>query len=537
MIPADQDEAVNLFEAQDPRQLLAPDGLDPLVRKVVLNVSLPSLRDNRGDVDRVLDLLEKQSGIQNPSVPFGMVPRVSEVLHDGRGRLTVTLAMKESGAELIDVMVGDEVASNFALAVDLGSTNLVLYLLDLHRGVVLEASAVENPQVAFGEDVLSRMHHCEKPGGQAELQKVLMDTINGALAVLLQKHSIEGRQVYAVAAAGNTAMVHLCCGFSTRRLCREPYSPVINRLQISPARALGLQVHERAVFYALPNVGSYAGGDALAGILVSQMHRAEKFSVLVDVGTNAEIVLGNRHWLMVAAGAAGPALEGGVVRCGMRAGPGAIDHVQIDRGSLRPTWSTIGGLPPKGICGSGLIDLMAELFLSGVIDERGKIDRVAENIMESDGHQAYRLVPAEQSGTGAPIVLTQFDLENLLRTKAAMYTALTVMTRQAGLSFGDLESFFVAGTFGSYIDPEKAVTLGMVPDIPLERYRTLHNSAGMGACLCLLSNEKRRELEEISRRVTYVELNVDGDFMPLLSAAMFLPHTDAAQFPSVRARR
>ncbi len=508
-----------------------------MVRKVFLNVSLPSLRDNRGDVDRVLDLLEKQSSIRNPSVPLGMVERLSEVLHESGGPLTVTLAVKERTAEVIDAVAGNEVARNFALAVDLGSTNLVFYLLDLHRGVVLEESAVENPQVAFGEDVLSRMHYGETGEGAIELQTVLIRAINGTLAALLRKHGIERRHVYAVAAAGNTAMVHFFCGFSTRRLCREPYSPVMNRLQICPARSFHLQVHDNAVFYALPNVGSYAGGDALAGILVSQMHRAEKYSVLVDVGTNAEIVLGNRHWLMVAAGAAGPALEGGVVRCGMRAAPGAIEAVRIDPGSLRPTWSTIGGLPPKGICGSGLIDLMAELFLRGVIDERGKIVKEAEDIVELNGHKAYRLVTQEDSGTGAPIVLTQFDLENLLRTKAAMYTALTVMTRQAGLSFEDLEFFFVAGTFGAYIDPEKAVTIGMVPDIPLERYRSLHNSAGTGACLCLFSNARRRELEEISQRVTYVELNVDGDFMPLLSAAMFLPHTDASQFPSVAARR
>ncbi len=524
-------------DPKDSRQLLARDALDPLVRKVFLEVPLPSLRDNRGDVDRVLDLLEKQSDVRNPSVPLGMVRHLSEVLYESRGPLTVTLAVKESSTEVIDAAAGNQVGMNFALAVDLGSTNLVFYLLDLHRGVVLDESTAENPQVRFGEDILSRIHYCEREEGAAELQTVLIQAINGALAKLLQKNGIDRRHVYAVAAAGNTTMVHLFCGFSTHRLCREPYSPVVNRLQICPARDFDLEVHENAVFYALPSVGSYAGGDALAGILVSQMHRAEKFSVLVDVGTNAEIVLGNRHWLTVAAGAAGPALEGGVVGCGMRAAPGAIDQVRMDRKTLRPTWSTIGRIPPRGICGSGLIDLMAELFLSGVIDERGKIVIGAQGVVERDGHTAYRLVPADQSGTGTPIDLTQLDLDNLLRTKAAMYTALTVMTRQAGLSFHDLEYFFVAGTFGAYIDPEKAISIGMVPDIPLARYRALHNSAGVGACLCLLSNAKRRELEEISRRVTYVELNVDGDFMPLLNAAMFLPHTDASQFPSVTAKR
>jgi uncharacterized 2Fe-2S/4Fe-4S cluster protein (DUF4445 family) len=263
------------------------------------------------------------------------------------------------------------------------------------------------------------------------------------------------------------------------------------------------------------------------------MYEEEDPCLLVYVGTNAEIILGNRHWLMVAAGAAGPALEGGVVKCGMRAARGAIEKVRIDRKTLRADYAVIGGGEPKGICGSGLIDLMAELFLSGIVDERGKIVGPSKSVMEVEGVKAFQVVPKEKSGTGREIVLTELDINNLLRTKGAMYTALTVITRSAGLSFDDLSSFYVAGTFGAYIDPRMAVSIGMVPDIPLERYKALYNSAGSGACLCLLSNRKRHELDEISRRITYVELNVNGDFMNLLNAAMFLPHTDKSQFPSV----
>ncbi len=516
------------------KSLLPPLGPDPMIRKIYLQVSAPLLGDNRGDVDRVLDTLEQAGDLPRPAVSLSMARKVSSVLHDKGYDLTLTVGHRRHGWELLDVEGGDRSRENYGVAIDLGSTNIVYYLIDLAAGQVLEERADENPQIRFGEDILSRIHHCRRPEGLQELQQVVIDSMNGEIGDLLDRHGIDMRHLYAFSVAGNTTMIHLLLGLSPLRICREPYIPVVNRFDIYPASVVGLKGNEEALLYPLPNVGSYVGGDVIAGILVSEMHRADSVSLLVDVGTNAEIVLGNRDWLMVAAGAAGPALEGGVVRCGMRADRGAIEKVRIDRKSQTPACDTIGGVPPVGICGSGLIDLMAELFLAGVIDERGKI--VVQNpfVVETDGVPAYQVVPAESTGTGKAILLTELDINNLLRTKGAMYTALTVMTRYAGVSFRDLENFYVAGTFGAYIDPEKARDIGMVPDIPMDRYQALKNSAGTGACLTLLSNSKREELDEICRRITYVELNVEGDFMNLLSAAMFLPHTDLSQFPSVK---
>ena len=360
-----------------------------------------------------------------------------------------------------------------------------------------------------------------------------VDAFNEATETLLESRGINPRQLYAYSVAGNTTMVHLLLGLSPLRICREPYIPAVNRPDICGAREIGLVGNKRAVLYVLPNVGSYVGGDVLAGILVSRLHDEDEASILVDVGTNAEIVLGSRQWLMVAAGAAGPALEGGVVKCGMRAADGAIETVRIDRKTLKASYRTVGDVPPQGICGSGLIDLMAELFLSGVIDERGRIDARSPYVVHSDGVPAYEVAPSHESGTGEPIVLTELDINNLLRTKGAMYTALTVMIRNAGITFQDLKRFHVAGTFGSYIDPRMAVTIGMVPDIPIDRYSHLKESAGMGACLCLCGKGFREELDKICDKITYMELNVNGDFMNLLNAAMFIPHTDRSQFPSV----
>ncbi|NOY54054.1 MAG: ATP-binding protein [Deltaproteobacteria bacterium] len=518
----------------DASPLLPSEDLDPLVRKVPLKIPTPVLGDNRGDVDRVLDTLERTGEFSRPVVSLPLAEKISDLLHTQGYALTLTVGRCRTDWELLDVEPGDRSRENFGVAVDLGSTNIVYSLIDLTGGRVLEEWAEENPQVRFGEDILSRIHHCRRPEGLRELQQVVIDAMNREIGALCDRHGIDSRHIYAYAVAGNTTMIHLLLGLSPLRICREPYLPVVNRPDIYPARTVGLTGNSKALLYSLPNVGSYVGGDVIAGILVSGMHRAESVSILVDVGTNAEIVLGNREWLMVAAGAAGPALEGGVVRCGMRAADGAIESVRIDGESGESRCTVIGDVPPVGICGSGLIDLMAELFRTGVIDERGKFASEGPFVVEKDGVKAYRVVPAEATGCGEEILLTELDINNLLRTKGAMYTALTVITRYAGVSFGDLEHFHVAGTFGGYIDPESARNIGMLPDIPLERYRPLKNSSVTGACLTLLSNARREELDEICRRITYVELNVEGEFMSLLSAALFLPHTDRSQFPSVR---
>jgi uncharacterized 2Fe-2S/4Fe-4S cluster protein (DUF4445 family) len=288
----------------------------------------------------------------------------------------------------------------------------------------------------------------------------------------------------------------------------------------------------------LPNVGSYVGGDALAGVLVAGIHERAGISLLVDIGTNAEIVVGNRDFLLVGAGSAGPGLEGGVVRDGMRAAPGAIERVAIDPRTLLPSYEVIGGGRPAGICGSGLIDLVAELFTAGIVDSRGKyvVPSPSERVQLEGGAARFVVAGAGETATGRPIALSQPDLDNLMLSKAAMYTMLTVMTEAAGVSFDELERFFIAGAFGAYVAADKAVTIGMVPDIPLERYRLLGNSSLEGAKRVLLSADALERIEEIGRRMTYVEMNESREFMAAFTAARFLPHTDLDRFPSVRRR-
>lgn len=338
-----------------------------------------------------------------------------------------------------------------------------------------------------------------------------------------------------MAVAGNTAMTHLLLGLTPRWMIREPYIPVTNRPGTIMAAELGIRVHPTARALIFPNVGSYFGGDLIAGILHADMDQREETAILVDVGTNAEVVLGNRHWMMACAGAAGPALEGGVTRMGTTAGPGVIDRIAIDPDTLDVDLHTIDEQPPRGICGSGVIDLAAALFRSAMIDIRGKLlpGRCGDRLRMIDGLGHLVVVPADRSATGRDLCITQADLDSLIRSKAAMYTILETITASVGIQQSDLETFFVAGTFGAYIDPVSAITIGMIPDLPRERYRSLGNSSLGGATRVLADAAAFDRIDRIRDGITYLELNVNQEFMNRFSAAKFLPHTDTSRFPSI----
>jgi uncharacterized 2Fe-2S/4Fe-4S cluster protein (DUF4445 family) len=338
-----------------------------------------------------------------------------------------------------------------------------------------------------------------------------------------------------MAVAGNTTMTHLFLGLDPYRICREPYIPVINRLEIMKAGQLGVMINPEAPVFVFPNVGSYFGGDLIAGILSSGMSHKNEVSFLIDVGTNAEVVIGNSDWMMACAGAAGPALEGGVAGMGMMAGPGVIDKVVIDPETLAFEIRTIGDLPAIGICGSGLIDLVAQLFLAGMIDLRGKFvrDRCKGRLTDIDDIRQVVVVYPEESGTGRALCLSQPDIDALIRSKAAMYTILTTISNTVNISLREIESFYVAGTFGTYIDPRSAIVIGMIPDRPLETYIPLGNTSLEGATMTLVSSRARDEVFQIRDKITYIELNVNQEFMNLYSAAKFIPHTDRSLFPSV----
>jgi len=436
---------------------------------------------------------------------------------------------------LSGIIPADDTTRFAGLAVDLGTSRVEMRLLDLTTAQALAATSFANPQETIGPDILARIHHAEKNGGLEELNRLIVGGLNDAIVALCDSNQIEPEHIYALAVAGNTAMTHLFMGLEPRWIIREPYLPVVNHPGIRRADALGLSVNPRARVLIFPNVGSYFGGDLIAGILYSELHKKDQTGILVDVGTNAEVVLGNKSWMVACAGAAGPALEGGVTRMGMTAGPGVIDQISVEPQTLEFNIHTIDDLPPRGICGSGVIDLAAQLFRSGMIDIRGKLVPTVcgSKIKKIDNLLHLVIVPAERSAGGSDLTISQVDLDSLIRSKAAMYTILETLTASVGITLQDLESFYVAGTFGAFINPQSAISIGMLPDLPPDRYKTLGNSSLGGATLALQSETYHDEIDQIRDRITYLELNVNQDFMNRFSAAKL--HTNAKLFPSVAA--
>ncbi|MGD8944418.1 MAG: ASKHA domain-containing protein [Desulfobacterales bacterium] len=502
----------------------------------IVQLDKPSLEDNTADAERLLQALKSPLNSAAVDIDLTVLKTVPKILRDNDFNIRCVLFKEKHRWVLTDIQNARDTQLCAGLAVDLGTSRVVLRLVDLASGRPLAASAFDNPQETIGPDVLSRIHFAEKEDGLERLNDLVVNGLNRAIAQLCNSQQLTPEHIYALAVAGNTTMTHLLMGLNPRWIIREPYIPVINNPGVIKATALGLQVNSRARVFIFPNIGSYFGGDLIAGALFSGIYQSSKTCVLVDVGTNAEVLLGNENWLIACAGAAGPALEGGVTRMGMTAGPGVIDQIKVDATTMAFDIHTIDNLPPIGICGSGVIDLAAQLFLSGMIDIRGRLVPAVcgSKLKIVEGLSHLVVVPAENSATGADLTISQADLDSLIRSKAAMYTILETITGSVGITPHELATFYVAGTFGSFINPESAISIGMLPDLPRDRYQSLGNSSLGGAALALESDSYHDKINQIRERITYLELNVNQDFMNRFSAAKFLPHTNTKLFPSVK---
>ncbi len=525
----------------------------PLATVVRVEAAEPSLEDNTADLDRLKaalrPLLPPELGERELEIPFACMAGVAAAFRGAGFAGYAILNILPWRLELVDFLpAGPENLP--ALALDLGTTHLEATLIDLLTGTTLAHAHGVNRQISYGPDILSRIHFAHRQGEEGEdglklLQEAVSATINDLARDLAGQAGCGGEEIRAIAVSGNTTMVHLLLGLSPYHICREPYIPLVNAPDPFPAAEIGLAIHPQAPVWVLPSIGSYFGGDLVSGILASRLDLAEETCMLIDVGTNAEVVLGNRDWLIACAGAAGPALEGGVARMGMRADSGAVEHVSIDRDTWTMEIKTIDDAPPVGICGSGLIDLVAELYLARIVDLRGKFQAefpgqdeaqrafVRRHLVKQDGEWAFVVASADQAGGEEAVVLSQVDLDAMMRSKAAMYAILTTLTSQVGVDFSELAKIFVAGAFGKHIDPRQAITLGMLPDLPLSTYVPVGNSSLHGAEQILLDERARLRASEIGGRITYLELNVNQEFMIRFSGSRFIPHTDPAKFPSV----
>jgi len=524
-----------------------------------VEAGVPGLSDNTADLDRLLQALNSTVAGSRPlSVPYQCMITVAREFRDAGFKGYALLNNLENSCTVVGFSA-KEPAVVAAMALDLGTTHLEASLLNVQNGEKIASADLENAQIRFGADILSRIHYATaarrqnknpKPdfqdAGLVELQKSIITCINELVEDLAEKAGIRACEIRALSVSGNTTMAHLFLGVDPYMLCREPYIPLFNRATGIEANQLNLAISPVAPLFIMPSIGSYFGGDLISGILASGMARSEKTRMLIDVGTNAEVVLGNSEWLIACAGAAGPALEGGVARMGMRAGAGAIEYVAIDPNTFVIEYRTIGNVAPVGLCGSGLIDLVASLYLAQIIDIRGKFrDPAKETDPERlefmkkylhlrGGDFCFVLTAADKKNNKAEdVVLEQIDLDAMIRSKAAMYAILRTLVSQVGLEFNDLEEIAVAGAFGRHINPECAITLGMLPDLPLSTYRPIGNSSLHGAELVLLDEEARKECEKIVSSITYLELNVNQEFMIRFSGARFIPHTDPSLFPSV----
>ena len=506
------------------------------IRSVRPHITPPSLMDNRADVDRIIKALEKALDGEAVTMELPLMKRIPSLTRQYGYQLNAVLYKADKAWQVLNIFRPEEGRPLYGLAMDLGSATIVCRLIDLNTQQRLEEISFLNPQLEIGPDILTRIHFANEEGGLEKCRSLLVGGINEEIARLTTRTGIDAGSIVGMSVAGNTTMTHFLLGLDPYGLCREPYIPVINKPGIIPAEKIGLDIFPTAPILVFPNVGSYFGGDLIAGIMATAMSERVEISMLIDVGTNAEVVIGNSEWLMACAGAAGPALESGVANMGMMAGPGVIDRVVIDSRTGVFKITTINNELPVGICGSGLIDLVAQLFLAGMIDMRGRfVEKKCRGALRSiDGMKHLIIVPSRDSADGRDLTISQSDIDALLRSKAAMYTILTTITRMVPISMKDIQHVYISGTFGSIIDPKSAINIGMLPDLPLDTYLPMGNTSLAGAELVLLSEEARDNIKRIRDRVTYIELNVNQDFMNLFNAARFIPHTDRSLFPSVK---
>jgi len=545
----DMGQVERKISALDTKPLAEGWQFDPLAIKVPVRLSPPTLQDNSSDLTRLSTGLKQQHDIEKISVDIRCLKTMPQVLRTSDWSVTATLTAAPEpetisplqdispALNLVRLEPGDTSGRNLGVVLDIGTTTICAELLDLKTGKVMAEAAEYNRQIEYGEDVITRIVYAQKPKGKEKLQSLVISSINQVIDEMLEKTGNSKKSISCIAAAGNTTMTHLLLGLETRYIREAPYVPAANFMPLVWASDVGIDVPDCVRLYSFPAVASYVGGDIVSGIIGSGVFQKEKLTLYMDIGTNGEIVLGNRDWLACAACSMGPAFEGGGIKHGMRADKGAIEGFHINPITLEPMLVTVGRERPRGICGSGLISILAELLSACVIDRNGKFvrDLSSERIRSGSGRFGYEyvLVLAEDSGTGDDIVITEVDIENLIRAKGALFAGCLTLLENLTLSFDDLDRVIIAGAFGRYINIEKGKQIGLFPDIPVEKFHFLGNGSLLGAQLVSLSNGMLRDVERIAKMMTNIELSDNQSFMDKYMGALFLPHTDAGLFPNV----
>jgi uncharacterized 2Fe-2S/4Fe-4S cluster protein (DUF4445 family) len=512
---------------------------DPLIKKIYLALNPPTMADNMADYERVSNaILQREAGIKDMQPGYRILKQIPSMLREANWRVTATVARRKSIAELVQIEKGDTSRRNYGVAIDVGTTTIVAHLVDLTTSQMLDVQAKYNSQMRFGEDYIARIMYAVQNNALDQLQATLVGDINELIQALVTTSEVSLNDVTGVLCSGNTAMLHFLLGLDPSRIRSEPYIPSVNFIPPIRAAEVGIRINSRGLLYCLPSVAAYVGSDITAGATAIRLDKTEKTCLFVDIGTNGEVVLGNRHWMVCCSCSAGPAFEGSGVKHGMRAARGAIEKLTLSRdGRFNVEYETIGHKKPLGICGSGLLDCLAEMFRAGVIDRSGTIQesiRTPRVRRSGDGVPEFVLVPKPDSGLDTEIVITQHDIQNLMRSKAAVYAAISVLLHSMDMQPDKIEQVYLAGGFGNYLDLRSALTIGMLPDIPVSRIKFVGNTSARGAIMALLSVEAFDTVEKIASQMTYFDLMGNPHFMEEFVSANFLPHTKIEQFPSVQ---
>ena len=503
---------------------------------VSVTMDAPTLDDTMPDNERFTNALAAATGVERVRLPYSALKKLPDVLREGKFTVQAVIRRTAQNLFVYDVFSPEEKVVVGGVALDIGTTTVSGILIDMLSGEILAKGSAGNGQIRYGADVINRIIESDKPGGKERLQKaVIEETINPLIHTMCKQAGLTARNLYRMCVASNSTMNHLLMGINANPLRMEPYIPAFFKTNSLFASDIGIDINPDAHIIVAPNIGSYVGGDITAGAFVSMLWNKPEFSLFIDLGTNGEIVFGNEDFMFSCACSAGPAFEGGDISCGMRATDGAIEACTIDQETMEPSFTVVGGegTKPIGLCGSGIIDVISELFRCGIIDPKGKFVREGERIKHHRyGMGSYVLAFEKDADSVKDIEITEVDIDNFIRAKGAIFSAIRTLLSYCDFDISMIEHVFVAGGIGSGINMENAINIGMFPDVPVEIYEYIGNSSLAGAYAMLYSTQSERKVYELSQNMTYIELSAIPQYMDEFVGACFLPHTDVSLFPN-----
>ena len=530
-------DEIKIFDDLKEQVLQAGIALKNDMKVITLQMDEPTLDDTMPDNERFTRALRAQSGVNVIRISYTALNKLAFVLRKSQFEIQVVLRETAKDLFVYDVFEKEKNVIVGGMAVDIGTTTVSAIIIDMLTGEILAKGSAGNGQIRYGADVINRIIESEKPGGREKLQKAVIDeTINPLIDTMCRQAHLDHSQIYRLCIASNTTMNHLLLGVFADPVRMEPFVPSFFKTNSVYAYNIGINVNQDAHIILAPNIGSYVGGDITAGTFVSMVWNKPEFSLFIDLGTNGEIVFGNSDFMFSCACSAGPAFEGGDISCGMRATDGAIEACTIDEETMEPTYSVVGdpGTKPVGICGSGIIDIIAELFRCKIISPKGKFIREGKRVRHDEhGMGSYVIAFQEEAGSVKDVEITEVDIDSFIRAKGAIFSAIRTMLSYCDFDVSMIEHVYVAGGIGSGINMQNAIRIGMFPDVPLELYEYIGNSSLVGAYAMLYSNEAERKVYEIAQNMTYIELSNINSYMDEFVGACFLPHTDSALFPNI----